>query len=667
MKTLLALFLALPLAAQQAAPTPEDAKPAAAEEKKAEAPVAAAEKNVSGSIDFGYRWRGDVRGRHETYRSLVDLNEGPRLFGVDFAIQDPSRRLFDRVDLSASGWGGEPHSLLRVDARKSGAYRLSADYRNILYYNFLPSFADPGIARGSFLNERAFDTRRRYLNTELELMPGRRIIPYLAYMHDSGAGSGVTPYVADGNEYPVWTRLRDKTDHYRGGVRVELSRFHVTLEQGASKFKDDQFVGTADRNFGNRTTPLLEQRLVLENLSQAYGVRGDSIYSKAVITASPAHWVDLHGQFLYSRPSSDVKYSNNARGLFAQLSAVRFFTSQYDTLFAAAKQPHTSGSAGVELRPIKRVRIVESIMMDRFHNASSAVLAEQLFFAKAGATGTASENLGLNSLDRLVYNYNRQQVDVIVDATFRLSLRGGFRYEWGDAQVRAGALDLRGREAGELKRKVGLAGFNFRPVKKLALTMDYEKGAGDRSYFRTSLFDYQKIRARARYQLLASLNVAANFTVLDNQNPTAGVKYDFQSRASTLSVNWTPQGGKIFSLLGEYSRSTLSSDLGFLDPLYRTRERSFYRDNAHVASGLVDVNLPAIGGTKGKITLGGSMFLSNGSRPTNYYQPIGRVQLPIVKHIQWFGEWRWYGYSEPFYLYEGFRAHLFLTGLRLTL
>lgn len=664
MKILLALFLALPLAAQQAAPAPQEAKPAAAEEeKKAEAPAAAAEKNVSGSVDFGYRWRSEVRGREQTYRSLVDLNEGPRLFDLDLAIQDPGKRLFDRIDLSAAGWGGEPHSHIRADARKSGAYRLSVDYRNILYYNFLPSFADPGIARGSFMNERAFDTRRRFLNADLELMPGRRIIPYLGYMHDSGSGSGITPYVGDGNEYPVWTRLRDKTDHYRGGVRVELSRFHVTLEQGASKFKDDQFVGTADRNFGNRNTPLLDQRLVLDNLSQAYGVRGDSIYSKAVVTASPASWVDLNGQLLYSRPSSDVKYSNSAAGLFAQLSAARFFTGQYDTLFAAAKQPHTSGSGSVELRPLRRVRIVESIMTDRFHNASSAVLAEQLFFAK----GAASENLNLNSLDRLVYNYNRQQLDVIVDATSQLTLRGGFRYEWGDALVRSGALDLRGREAGELKRKVALAGFNFRPLKRLALTLDYEKGAGDRSYFRTSLYDYQKIRARARYQLLASLNVAANFTVLDNQNPTAGVQYDFQSRASTLSINWTPQGGKLFNLLGEYSRSTLSSDIGFLDPLYRTRERSFYRDNAHVVSGLLDLNLPAVGGTKGKITLGGSMFLSNGSRPTNYYQPVGRVLLPIVKHVQWFGEWRWYGYSEPFYLYEGFRAHLFMTGLRLTL
>jgi hypothetical protein len=671
MKILLALLIALPLAAQQADPKPApeekkaDSKPAA-EEKKAEAPPPVVEKNVSGSIEFGYRFRSEVRGREDTYRSLVDLEKGPRLFDVDFSIQNPSRRLFDRIDVSAGGWGGEPQSHVRVDARKAGAYRLLTDYRNIAYFNSLASFADPAIAAGSFLSDRTFDINRRYLNADLELLPSRRITPYLGYTHDAGFGTGVTTYVAGAsNEYPVWNRLRDKTDLYRGGVRVQFNRFHVTLEQGGTKFKDDQFVGTADRNFGDRTTPLLDQILVLNNLSQAYGIRGDSIYSKALVTAAPASWVDLFGQFVYSRPSSDVKYSNNAQGLFALLGTTSFFNSQYDVLYAQAKQPHTSGNVGFELRPVKKVRVVESILTDRFHNASSTVLAEQLLFGTTAAKTT--EQVALVAADRMVYNFNRQQVDVIVDLTSRLSLRGGHRYEWGDAQVRSGSLNLAGSDAGELKRQVGLVGVNFRPLRKLNLSLDYEQAAGDRSYFRTSLYDSRKIRARARYQLLPSLMVAANFTSLDNRNPTAGVNYDFASRSSTMSIQWMPQGGKRISLLGEYSRSSLSSDLTYLDPLFRSRERSYYWDNAHVANALLDINLPAMGASKGKMSLGGSMFLSHGSRPTSYYQPIWRLQMPLFKHVQWFGEWRWYGYSEPFYLYEGFRAHLFQTGLRLNI
>ena len=129
MKILLALLLTFPLAAGQADPKPaaEEKK----EEKKAEAPSAIVEQNVSGSVDFGYRWVGDVRGSEQTYRSLVELNKGPRVFDVDLTLQDPSKRLFDRVDLTAAGWGGEPHSLVRVDARKSGAYRCGAWGRTV--------------------------------------------------------------------------------------------------------------------------------------------------------------------------------------------------------------------------------------------------------------------------------------------------------------------------------------------------------------------------------------------------------------------------------------------------------------------------------------------------------------------------------------------------------
>jgi hypothetical protein len=94
--------------------------------------------------------------------------------------------------------------------------------------------------------------------------------------------------------------------------------------------------------------------------------------------------------------------------------------------------------------------------------------------------------------------------------------------------------------------------------------------------------------------------------------------------------------------------------------------RSFYRDNAHTANSMIEFNLPNINGATPKISFGGSLFVSSGTRPTNYYQPLGRLSFPVRKHVQWYAEWRYYGLSEPIYLYEGFRTHLYITGLRLT-
>ena len=47
--------------------------------------------------------------------------------------------------------------------------------------------------------------------------------------------------------------LHDLTNLYRGGVRFELRRFHATLEEGGTTFKDDQSVyqNPGSTNYGN--------------------------------------------------------------------------------------------------------------------------------------------------------------------------------------------------------------------------------------------------------------------------------------------------------------------------------------------------------------------------------------------------------------------------------
>jgi hypothetical protein len=42
------------------------------------------------------------------------------------------------------------------------------------------------------------------------------------------------------------------------------------------------------------------------------------------------------------------------------------------------------------------------------------------------------------------------------------------------------------------------------------------------------------------------------------------------------------------------------------------------------------------------------------------------MSIPVGKHVYWNTEWRYYGFGEAFYLFEGFRANTFMTGLRVT-
>jgi hypothetical protein len=652
-RLLTVMLIVVPVLAQEAPP------PAA----ETPSPVPSAESRLTGSIDVGYRWRTDVGGSFDTYRSIVNLGSGPKLLGADFTITDPKHRAFDQIHVRANGWGDEPYQTVHLDAKKSKLYDFSADYRDMAYFNFLPSYADPLLSRGIVLNEQSFDTRRRLASFQIDLLPGNWFIPYFSYDQDSGSGTGATTFVTDGNEFPVPNTLHDRTSLYRGGVRFELRRFHATLEQGGTTFKDDQsvFQGSGFTNFGNVATPIFGQKTDLTNLLAAYGVRGTSIYSKGLFTASATPWLDVYGQFLYSQPDTNVNYQQTAAGNLLLQSQLLFYTSQQYLVSATAKLPHTSGSLGAEIRPLRRVRIIQSWLTDRLHNAGSAASTQTL------ATRVGSEQIAALLASSLVTNYSQEEIDVFFDATSKLTLRGGYRYVWGDANdAILPPAGLMSSDQAKLRRNVGIGGVTYRPTQKLTIRTDAEVASSGGAYFRTSLYDYQKVHAQARYQALTSLNFTADFTLLDNNNPVPGVNYDYRSQQESLSFFWSPLSAKFGDFQGSYTRSTLHSDIGYLIPQTLTPQTSLYRDNAHTATALFNVKLPHVEGIAPKLTAGGSFFISSGSRATSYYQPLATLWLPINKKISLFADWRYYGYGEAFYLYEGFRTNLVTTGLRFT-
>ncbi len=630
-----------------------DTKPAAA----AESPVPDGESWLTGSIDFGYRWRTDIAGNPNVYRSIVNLGSGPKLLGTDFKITDPKHRLFDTLETRAYSWGGEPYQTLQVNIRKQRVYDLQGAYRDFAYFNNLPSFANPLLARGIYQSQRAFDLRRKLSSFELDLRPGSRIIPYVAYERASGFGNGVTTLVTDANEYAVPTRIDEVMNNFRAGSRFEFRRFHATVEQGGTLFDDRQNVFESQLNSGNRALPYLGQPLALRNLLATYGVNGSTYYSKALFSAQAANWLDLYGQYLYSRPDSTLSFGQDVAGTNYLNSQLLFYTQQQYLVSSFARLPHTSGSFGAELRPMSKMRVLASWLTDRVNVSGSARIGQRLTTASGITPLNAAVTSGLTN------NYSQAEVLVLYDVTRKINLRGGYRRVWSDArQFVLPQAGLPGTDASFLRRDVALTGATWRPGAKLSLHADAEVARSGQAYFRTSLYDYQRLSARARYELWKELHLSGDFWWLNSQNPTPVSGWDFNGQRLTAALLWTPKGGKWVSFQGDYTRATLRSDISFLVPQSFSRDWSRYRDNAHIVSVLAEANLPH----RVKLAAGGAMFLSAGSRPTNFYQPRGRLSVPLYRGLAWISEWRYDGYGEPFYQYEGFRTHLITTGLRVT-
>ncbi len=614
-----------------------------------------AEKPVKLTLDTGYRFLSSPGGDFNTYRSVVNLGDGPKLFGADLRVDGWKNPLFDTLDLSANSWGGEPYTMLRASFGRKGLYRVHGDYRNAAYFNFLPSFANPGLERGSLINQRSFDPRRRMSNVEVEVLPGNWLVPYFAYQRDAGVGTGITPYVANGNEYPAATGLDDGTHHFRGGVRLEFKKAHVTLEQGSSVFHDDQRVFSASRIGGNREGLIFGRPLTLDSIDQRYQVTGGNHYAKAMLAASLTRWAQATAHYIYSRPRTSVTYQDRGTGLFL-LGGTRFFNGLESLGSAEARMPRTAGAFAVELRPLNRVRFTQSFWTDRFHNASSALLAERILFA-----GSTPELRNAFTSERLVVNYNRHQTEGFVDVTRYLTLRAGYRHIWGDATLPSSLLSP---ASGSIRQPVGLAGFTFRPGNRLSANADYEGSPGDRSYFRTSLHNYHRLRTRVRGQVAKSLTASGTFSFLDNKNPNQGAAYELNTRTTAATLHWLPAEGKRASVLGEYARTSLHSNVFYLIPQLQQRAQSLYRDNAHSVTAIVDLH-PSKAERSPAISVGGSFVTAAGTRPVRYYQPLGRATLPFSKAAQCYAEWRWHGMAQPLLPMEGFRTHQFTAGLRL--
>ncbi len=678
MRFLIAFIIILPLAAQdQTAQNPPDQnKPAADQTKPADqtqsaAPAATAspaptspapttEPWLSGFVDLGYRWV-EVGGNDSVYKSIVNYNSGPKLLNADVNLTDPKHRLFDHLRIRASDIGDDPYQTLYVDADKTKWYAFSASYRDIAYYNFLPSFADPLLTRGVVLDEESFETRKHLGSFSLDLLPTSWWTPYFGYDRDLNYGSGISTLYNDANQFPVPMTDQNLTSLYRGGIRLRFRRFHATLEQGGTTYNENEFLyqtsGTS--NSGNIYTPILGQTTDLTGLAASYGITGSSIYSKALFTANALAWLDLYGQFLYSEPKTSVNYHQYDTGNLLLENQALFYTGETYLVNSAATMPHTTANLGGEIRPHKRLRLIETWTTDRLHNSGSAAQNDLL----TNATLTEQITAALNSA--LVTNYNQVESDILFDATSKIMLRGGYRYDWGDASDSVlPAADLVSTETDKLRTNVGLGAFSYRPTERLRLSADAEVGRSGNVYFRTSLYNYEKVRAQAHYQVLKNLNVSADFLELINNNPTPGVNFNYRAQQESLSLLWTPM--RAFDFQGSYTRSTIYSDIPYLDPATLGTQTSLYRDNAHIVTALFNVHLPRSGGFAPRITAGGSALISNGSRPTNYYQPIVTLWLPFGKHVSWFAEWRYYSYAEPFYTYEGFRAQLVTTGVRLT-
>ena len=257
-------------------------------------------------------------------------------------------------------------------------------------------------------------------------------------------------------------------------------------------------------------------------------------------------------------------------------------------------------------------------------------------------------------------NLNQNQLEGVVDITRRVSVRGGYRYVWSDTELQS--LTSGESEAVRLNRHVGLAGFGFRLPRKADLSLDFEVGEGSRVYSRKDILDYRKVRLRGRYRPWDMLTVSGAFPLLNHENTRPDIDDDFENYGFTLSLSLAPAGGKRLLVNLEYSRSDLNSDILYLIPQTFSQDRSFYVEDSHYGNAGLDVAIIR----DIRLGLGYGVLSTSGSRPLNYHQPHAGLVIPLNRRVAWTTEWRYYGYNDKEFSFQGFHNHLITAGLRFS-
>ena len=227
------------------------------------------------SIDLGGHV-ADIYGSDAMYATLVDEQSGPRILGETFelrALPQTKNTLVDYVKAFATGFGGEPDDVAKLDVSKGKLYEFSGLFRrdrqyfdyNLLGNPNLPpgqsipigptaaptgSYAWPQVTESPFLA----NTVRRMTDTRLTLLPLSKVTFRVGYSQNVFQGPSLTPsgyQFAGSYDVLLQEYLRNSIDDWTGSVEWKpVSRTRLIYEEQVTHYKGDSYFNMAPQYFG---------------------------------------------------------------------------------------------------------------------------------------------------------------------------------------------------------------------------------------------------------------------------------------------------------------------------------------------------------------------------------------------------------------------------------
>jgi hypothetical protein len=385
--------------------------------------------NIKQSIEFGYRFT-NVNGSQDTYDTLVNLQQGPRLLGftTEFRSLDHRGTFFDDFYFSNFGYGGDPNDVSQIRISKNKWYSFNGMFRqdqNHWNYsllanplnpntpvpnapvNFNPIINAPANVLGTALigiSPHAFDTRRNMQNYNLTILPDSKIRFRLGYDQNTVYGPGDSTF-HEGAEQFLLQNNSYRLQQYRLGVDFRfLLRTTLSYDEIWSNYRNDlsstdenqQFspgVGFPPVDLGVTFNPAANNpcaatfgpgSIVNPTCNAAYSyfsrgrIRLNTPTEKFSMQSTYFKNIDIAGTFSYTAGDLNV---NNYEQNFVGLSSKSFLSNYTETGPISGRHVATFGDFGITWQSNNAISIVDSLHYSSWKEPAQYASSQCSFFS----------------------------------------------------------------------------------------------------------------------------------------------------------------------------------------------------------------------------------------------------------------------------------------------
>ena len=506
------------------------------------------------NIELGYRFT-DLTGSDQIYNTFINQQEGLRVLSQSLTMRSMQQTgsLFDDLEASSFGWGGDPENVARLRISKYHWYDFTALFRrdkNYWDYNLFanplnPSTATPNVPV-DFSPHSMFTTRRMY-DYGLSILPQSRFTVRLGYSRNRSEGPSFSS-IHEGTDALLNQGWNFTSDEYRVGFDMKfVPRTTISFDQLVSFDRNDTdytlnpynsfpLTGGPPVVFGLPWSPLQGSPCATPLLPDGTAnpaCNGYFSYNRTqrVRTTTPTEQLSLSSTYFrklnivahatYSSGTLDTPYNEIFTGLVTRTGERQIVV----TGPASVRRVAVTTDVGATYELAGWLRLNGSFRIDNWRLPGSW---NSLTASTVGVTSSLLSPFGTTTITPALildfYGQKSYQPQIVLEAGSR-RIGGHFGYRFHHRHIFKAAPETVDPVLGfqpfdgdsfDINDHTALAGVWFRPVDALRINFDAELSTADNFLTRISPRQWQSYRGRVNYKAANWANVA--LSVDDNES-----------------------------------------------------------------------------------------------------------------------------------------------------